>query len=214
MSEKSTSYPKIASAIYLVTGFFTDQEPLKWRLRTLAADLVSDNIHDKAGTSRELTTLFGLARAAHLVSDTNHDILIRELGRITEETANPLAFLLESHVHSEAPAASRREYLPAVPATSREPAPEAPVVKDGALEKKEQEPASLREFGAVSVKKNSRQSTIIALLKRKKEVMIKDVSPLIPGCSEKTIQRELAEMVEAGILRKIGDKRWTRYTLA
>jgi DNA-binding HxlR family transcriptional regulator len=81
-------------------------------------------------------------------------------------------------------------------------------------EQKTGERPALKEFGAVSVKKNSRQSTIIALLKRKKEIMIKDVSPLIPGCSEKTIQRELSEMVETGILRKLGAKRWTRYTLA
>ena len=72
----------------------------------------------------------------------------------------------------------------------------------------------LKQYGAVSVKKNSRQSVIIGLLKRKKEIMIKDVSPLISGCSEKTIQRELSAMVAAGILRKIGDKRWSRYSLA
>jgi predicted HTH transcriptional regulator len=72
----------------------------------------------------------------------------------------------------------------------------------------------LKKFGAVSVKKNSRQSIIISLLKRKKEIMIKDVSPLINGCSEKTIQRELLEMVSLGLLRKLGEKRWSRYTLA
>ena len=44
--------------------------------------------------------------------------------------------------------------------------------------------------------------------------MIKDVSPLISGCSEKTIQRELLAMVYAGILRKMGEKRWSRYSLA
>ena len=44
--------------------------------------------------------------------------------------------------------------------------------------------------------------------------MIKDVAPLISGCSEKTVQRELGEMVASGILRKIGEKRWSRYTLA
>src|SRR5262245_37973522 len=95
MSEKSATFPKIASAIYLITGFFADQEPLKWRLRGLAGDLVSAHIQDKAGVSRELTTLFGLARAAGLVSDPNYEILARELARITEETAYPLAFLAE-----------------------------------------------------------------------------------------------------------------------
>jgi predicted HTH transcriptional regulator len=71
-----------------------------------------------------------------------------------------------------------------------------------------------KEFGAVSVKKNSRQGIIIAILKRKKDIMIKDVSSLIPGCSEKTIQRELLAMVQAGVLKKIGEKRWSHYVLA
>jgi hypothetical protein len=44
--------------------------------------------------------------------------------------------------------------------------------------------------------------------------MIKDVSPLIEGCSEKTIQRELMSMVHNGTLKKIGEKRWSRYSLA
>ncbi len=72
----------------------------------------------------------------------------------------------------------------------------------------------LKGYSVVAVKKNSRQSIIINLLKRKKEIMIKDVSPLIDGCSEKTIQRELMAMVQNGTLRKIGEKRWSRYTLA
>jgi hypothetical protein len=44
--------------------------------------------------------------------------------------------------------------------------------------------------------------------------MIKDVSPLVTGCSEKTIQRELSAMVRSGILKKVGEKRWSRYSLA
>jgi hypothetical protein len=214
MSDKTDRYPKIASAIYLITGFFADQEPLKWRLRGLAGDLASEQVLNKPAVSRELVTLFGLARAAGLVSDANHDILARELARISEEASQPLAFLAETASQpTETPREPVRESLPAaapVPAAPSTP----PVIKDNLPEQKTGERPALKEFGAVSVKKNSRQSTIIALLKRKKEIMIKDVSPLIPGCSEKTIQRELSEMVETGILRKLGAKRWTRYTLA
>ena len=87
------------------------------------------------------------------------------------------------------------------------------IIKDKITYKAPEE-KSLKEFGAISVKKNSRQSIIIGLLKRKKEIMIKDVSPLINGCSEKTIQRELSAMVHTGVLKRIGEKRWSRYSLA
>ena len=86
--------------------------------------------------------------------------------------------------------------------------------KDEFIKDKTDGKSSLKEFGAISVKKNSRQNIIITILKRKKEIMIKDVSPIISGCSEKTIQRELLAMVQAGILRKVGEKRWSRYSLA
>ncbi|MEK6878241.1 MAG: hypothetical protein AABY22_01465 [Nanoarchaeota archaeon] len=52
-----------------------------------------------------------------------------------------------------------------------------------------------------------------SLIKRKKEIMIKDVVGLINDCSEKTIQRELLTLVDEGILKKEGERRWTRYSL-
>ena len=66
----------------------------------------------------------------------------------------------------------------------------------------------------MALKKNGRQSVILNLLKKKGEIMIKDVSPLIEGVSEKTIQRELLTLVKSGILRKEGEKRWSKYFLA
>lgn len=72
----------------------------------------------------------------------------------------------------------------------------------------------LKDFGSVAVKKNRRQSLIIGLLKRKREIMIKDVVGVISDCSEKTIQRELSLLVDSGLLKKEGERRWTRYSLA
>jgi hypothetical protein len=72
----------------------------------------------------------------------------------------------------------------------------------------------LKDFGSVAVKKNRRQSLIVGLLKRKREIMIKDVVGIISDCSEKTIQRELSLLVDSGLLKKEGERRWTRYSLA
>jgi hypothetical protein len=214
MSETTHKYQKLASAIYLITSFFTDQEPLKWRLRSLSADLVSEGMKDKGAVSREIISFFGVAKAAGIVSQPNHDILAQELGKLIAEAEQPLALLFKNEAKTETPlppalpvrqAQSTPEQAPEPdPEPSRELLPQMESIKD----------TSLKEYGAVSVKKNSRQSVIIGLLKRKKEIMIKDVSPLISGCSEKTIQRELSEMVTAGVLKRIGEKRWTRYSLA
>lgn len=93
---------------------------------------------------------------------------------------------------------------------SFEPAQIHKTVSQDSLHEKSEK---LRVFSPVAVKKNKRQSLIIALLKRKKEVMIKDVTEVIRDCSEKTIQRELLNLVEQGVLSKVGERRWTKYSL-
>jgi hypothetical protein len=72
-------------------------------------------------------------------------------------------------------------------------------------------PKSLKpENGA---KKSERTEKITALVKEKGEVMIGDIVGHFPDVSSKTIQRELASLVESGTLRKEGEKRWSRYYL-
>ena len=185
----------IGAAIYLITSFFDDKEPLKWRLRSLSTDLVSERVKDKSLIIMELLSLFTIVKTAGLVSGMNYDILVRELSKLEDEVKKPLELSFPREI-----ATSERTLV--VPQR-------AEFIKD-----KTEEKQPLKEFGAVSVKKNSRQSTIIAILKRKKEIMIKDVTPLVNGCSEKTIQRELSSMVQTGILKKMGEKRWSRYSLA
>lgn len=253
MSDISKKANKLASAVYLVTSFFSDQEPLKWKLRELSTHLATASMsfksylfdeRDYAGLENrqsvlEIVNLLQVAKNVGLISEANMELLNNEFSKYLENIGFPPALeerdgraVLSEKFFSE-PTKARE--LP-----SHEPENQ---VKDKFEEKPSQRPVApampegylpsvrpesrvqaslnkavgvskpLKEFGAVSVKKNSRQSVIINLLKRKKEIMIKDVSPLISGCSEKTIQRELQAMVAAGILKKIGEKRWSRYTL-
>jgi predicted transcriptional regulator len=195
MPELSKKSEKIASAIYLITSFFDDKEPLKWRIRTLSTKLVSEEVKDKFSISKEILSLFSVAKIAGLISEMNYNILTHELSKFVEEVEKPLdlAFLHKITTDEKAlPQPRKTEYI-----------------KDNITDR-----PVLKGFGAVSVKKNTRQSIIIGILKRKKEIMIKDVSSLINGCSEKTIQRELSAMVHSGVLRKAGEKRWSRYSLA
>lgn len=255
---------KLASAIYLITSFFSDQEPMKWRLRSLASDLVSLSLYLKDNFSRERelaglemrgvilesTTLLAVTRNAGLISDMNYEIIHKELLKylnslglpsgLVEEGGNtvfsPNFFSLESSTVKEgeqelpklekdktpeSPASVSKRMLPEPVKKHEDKSRELEEGYLGRVEdlvqnvrNTEKRAKNLKDFGAVSVKKNVRRSVIINLLKRKKEVMIKDISPLIHGCSEKTIQRELLAMVKAGILNKQGEKRWSRYSLA
>jgi hypothetical protein len=238
MSNTTQKPEKIASALYLITSFFLDQEPVKWKLRSLASDLVSlgvslySSLFKEREAARmetrsvvlEMVSLLAVTKNAGLISEANHSLLNQELLKYLENLGFPAGLREENGVPVLSQNFFASEEKEPKPIENHEPfliknkIHEEPVSYLPSLPKqevqKEEREKPLKEFGAVSVKKNSRQSIIIGLLKRKKEVMIKDISPLISGCSEKTIQRELMAMVQAGILRKTGEKRWSRYSLA
>ena len=203
--EKDKKAEKLASAIYLITSFLNDQEPLKWKLRTLASELVSLTVSLK---ERQFTQsavndiilniigLLSIAKNVGLISPENNNIMQEEFTKYIG-TIDYISNISDFLGTEEFPLKSEVKRL-----------------EESSYDPKDKPLKELKKFGAVSVKKNSRQNIIITLLKRKKEIMIKDISPLIHGCSEKTIQRELSAMVQTGILRKAGEKRWSRYSLA
>ena len=201
---------KLVAAIYMLTSFFDSKEPMKWRLRELGSQLLSFSAESK-NTVLEIISLLTVGKNAGLISDMNFNIIHREFSRLLPEQIT-LDDMFEKPMLKEANLAPEKRSL--YVASSVASAPSAPIIKDKPYIHTEQEKKDLKEFGAVAVKKNSRQSIIIGLLKRKKEIMIKDVSPLIDGVSEKTIQRELLSMVSQKILKKEGEKRWSRYSLA
>jgi hypothetical protein len=59
-----------------------------------------------------------------------------------------------------------------------------------------------------------RKELIIDLIKDKKEVTIKDIITFVKGYSEKTLQRDLVSLVKDGVLKREGERRWSRYLLA
>ncbi len=285
---------RVVSAIYLITGFFADNEPLKWKLRNLGSELLSASLSLKDGSRAkqneaenilrdlmlESLSILSVAKNSNMVSEMNFNIMNSQLNILAESLPGSIKKtpqykdlqndeerrpgdlnrnffeINEDAIPEEGASETRIEPRMGGRIARQDTKPEirsGDIVLDNKLDNKghiphssglldlepedahskalarlkyhtderssqvskERKPAphKLKEFGAVAVKKNSRQSIIISLLKRKKEIMIKDVSPLIDGCSEKTIQRELLAMVEAGILKKEGEKRWSRYSL-
>lgn len=61
---------------------------------------------------------------------------------------------------------------------------------------------------------NDRKGQIVAVLEATSEASIKDIADVITDCSEKTIQRDLNQMIEEGTVVRHGERRWSRYALA
>jgi predicted AAA+ superfamily ATPase len=63
---------------------------------------------------------------------------------------------------------------------------------------------------------SERAERILEFIRKQKSVSgagtsIKDIAATIKGCSEKTIQRELSSLIEAGLVRRVGERRWSQY---
>lgn len=65
---------------------------------------------------------------------------------------------------------------------------------------------------SLEIREGDRKGEILKILSNV-PISIKDISSKISGCSEKTIQRELNNLVDIKKVSKFGDKRWSRYAL-
>jgi hypothetical protein len=226
---------KLATATYMVTGLFSDREPMKWSLRKKTGDLVSfmlgykdiyfterENFKQQTKTKiLELVSFLEISRGAGLVSDMNFAILKQEFLNLLNVVEATSLVRRESH-----PSHITKTFFDVPKHVFVQPQPVQPIghlseevtqVKD-TYEYKKHPHRSGSLVGFTSVKngavKPSRQDAILALLKKSGNVTIKDISNVIKNCSEKTIQRELIAFISAGLVKKVGERRWSRYSLA
>lgn len=253
---------KLASALYLVTDFLSDSEPLKWKLRQLALDLVSNFpltfrqlkgslnsslLDRKLSQLKDLVTLLDVARVGGNVSQMNFDILKQEYYRLAEliserlagdtlqdfitSTDSPDTRLSSSSIFSSDLWESKKLNIKSdysnfsnltspivgesAPARfSKEERGHGPINSIGQKDNKKESVNDLYGLNSSNEKKSLRKEQIIGYLKDKTWTSINDISKILPDCGPKTVQRELLEMVSRGILKKQGERRWSRYMLA
>jgi len=63
-------------------------------------------------------------------------------------------------------------------------------------------------------KTSERRSKILDIVKEKGQVGVNDMTASFPDVSSKTIQRELTSLVEENVLKREGEKRWSKYSIA
>lgn len=86
-----------------------------------------------------------------------------------------------------------------------------------AVAEKKSLPLSMKLVEKISpsmAKKNERQDNVLKILKQKKDAKVGDLALLIKDVNAKTIQRDLNELVENGLVIRSGDRRWSVYNLA
>ncbi len=203
---------RLASALYAVTRFLSDDEPLKKKLRNLALSLSETARHPGNNSSghvglhdllAQLHDQLTIARDGGLLSAMNHQVLTQEITklqtRLREDNLsfgphiNDNYFDLESQLPAGQSARNKR-------ATSSS--------------KSVQSKDTDKESKAPTSAKQRRRQKILELFEDTDEITVNDVTEVINGYSTKTIQRDLKALVKSGKLEKHGKRRWTSYTKA
>ena len=208
---------KITSALYLVTNLLSDNEPIKCSLREYALAVLgeilphtSQNLQARVVShiqpkASELLALLSIAGQAGLISEMNEDILRSEY--------QSLLSLLQEGIEAQKGDLTLSKSLFEVEeglllggfseeSESINDIPKRHVVLKKTINEKRKESSS------------KRHEIILELLKNKGEVATNDIKEVISDCSEKTIQRDIKELIQAGKILRHGKRRWARYTLA
>ncbi|MFZ1987843.1 MAG: hypothetical protein WAV21_02305 [Minisyncoccia bacterium] len=208
---------RLARAVHLVTPAFVHSPALRMRSDTIAVALVDAAILPpglaRAALSKELlslSSLLSMARTGGLLSAMNAELISHEAHNLLQEIAGyeepRLSF---EHVPTLAEL-SKSSSGRVVNKTSPKSGSRKALSLNTQNPKGQYKGHVLKDNEA----KNGRRENILAVLKTKGPSYIKDISTMVRGVSEKTIQRELQALTQEGIIIKEGERRWTTYTIA
>lgn len=203
---------RLVSALYMVTDLINANDPLKWRMRKSGVVLLTEigKLLELSPAERkkvinlvreaiaEIISLLEVAANSGLISRMNHSLLKKEF------VNTPL--LLERIGKEDSP-----KSIGQIPGHSiGHSIGQEKVIKDKGF---------LPSMGQNSViqnkvKKEARKSQITKVFASGKILSLSDISDMFRDFGSKMIQRDLLDLVKSGVLKKTGNKRWSRYSLA
>jgi DNA-binding transcriptional ArsR family regulator len=209
---------RLAKALHLITPAFAESASLRNRIDAIAIGLVDAAIVPlgtaRVALSRELLALssvLAIGRTSGLLSTMNAELITHEAHTLLQEVAayeEPRLAFDEvptlSGIAKDALKSESRSVAIALPRAHARPAPRSRDTKGHIKDTARESKGQLKDRG----------EAVLAVIRNKERASIKDISTLVRGVSEKTIQRELAALIDAGLVVKQGERRWSVYSLA
>ncbi len=233
---------RIGAALYLITDLIKDTEPLKWSLRKEALEAMSfiGSFKDIAVSARDILShlsgvrsLLEIGKISKNISEMNCAVLEKEIAEIyellhkenqgvgsfsddfffVEKTENPTLHTFTSGVFGTP--VKQNPFYGSQGSSSYKGHDKGQ--NNNVLYKNERREI-VRDVSSVKEdrekNKGQRRDEILRIIKSKPNLTIKDITVVIKDCSEKTIQRELISLLSIGLIKKTGERRWSRYTIA
>jgi len=227
---------KVAAAIHLVADIIENDKSLAISLheQSLATvrsgyevigkqNLKSDFLTNTVMKIDELIALVDIGSIARSISRMNADIIIGELVKVREVLLDLIMTLKKTE----------QSFVLSQYAVNH-PVVQTDIVGDALFESTLREYQSKRHQNDIKttlitqndnqndiekikttsvndIPRFGRQKDILNLIKSSNTTTLALLRMKIPDCSEKTLQRELATLIEMGLIRKEGNKRWTTY---
>ncbi len=208
---------RIVAALHLLTNHVAADEPAREMIRRKGLELLSEvlELRDKMRASasadftavqasiRNLISLLRMLAVGGSISIQNGEIVIDAL----DELGNFLVTSVRSSF-TESIRLSREDLLDVRESTVK-------YIKDKDIKDNRTKDGPVH--GAHGSDSNGhtslRAERIVAVLRQGGEFGIRDIVSHLPEYSEKMIQRELAQLVQAGKAKKAGLKRWSKYSI-
>jgi hypothetical protein len=230
----SLSYKKaerIVVAINIIAGRIKDNESLKSAVVSLTTNLITDTLSLRGGFQAsggdKVNDIVASVRLIMTHLDVLHvsgNLSENNLKVIKDACTRFVAFLKSSENSPIADALSLGDEYFAEPAEESLPLQSVAIIR----QKAQVHPVARAHAVAVSADQSAsnpstdhrympkanhdRRGALLAVIESRGKVMIKDLVVVVPGVSEKTIQRELQSMILDGVLQKEGERRWTTYS--
>jgi hypothetical protein len=203
---------RIVSVVFYITQSIQEKDRYERQIRDI--EDTAKRLHD--------VVLESLTVRAHVAEETvqgvTHALIVLEsklrvaqaMGVITSEVLQ----VIDNEIDSVLRALAKYSHEDQLLAERNAPAP-APVKPARRAPAPPPQPVSSSAgiAAASSSDQASRRARILTIIEAKGEVSIKDITDIITDVSEKTIQRELNAMIEDNQIKRIGERRWSRYVL-
>jgi hypothetical protein len=181
-------------------------------IATRAAALPGDIAHLAAGEIDApvvLADIFSLLCAVRLA--TTEELIHKETGSILEAEYEAVAERLMAGSHPSPFVRIEDFHVPHLSLESGHGNISDNSMSNTVFERPTKQDAQKGQSGEPYKGQNERAERILDYIRLKKSVSIKEIAATVKGCSEKTIQRELILLIQKGLVRRVGERRWSQY---